>query len=133
MLPRRLPSFLRWFAIALLGLSLTGCADSPEKVMDDQISAMEDLTGIVEKVADGSLASSEAAKEIAEVRKRTENLRARAEKLGDKLTTAKPDKNQQEKMKSAMREMFGAMAKLQTSGRATKELRDALDKIGTKE
>jgi TolA-binding protein len=126
----RLPALL---VLALLALGLAACSDSPAKIHKDQISAMEEVTQILEKVADGSLSSADAAAKIGELDTKFDKLKARAEKLGLEKMKEKPEKEMQEKMGKAVRDMMGAMVKVQTSGRGTKELTDAITNMGTTE
>lgn len=119
--------------LALLSLGLGACSDSPAKLYNDQISAMEEITGILEKVADGSLSSADAATKIAELDAKFDKLKARAEKLGADKMKENPKKELQEKMGKAVRDMMGAMVKVQRSGRGTKELTDAITNMGTTE
>ena len=122
-----------FLVLTLLALGLGACSDSPAKVYKDQISAMEEVIDTLEKVADGSLSSAAAAAKIGELDVRFDKLKARAEKLGVDKMKEKPEKEMQEKMGKAVRDMMGAVVKVQTSGRGTKELLDAITKMGSTE
>lgn len=127
---RLLPLVVRRFLPLLLVFSLGGCTDSPEKVIDDQIAVIEELTEIIDRVADGSLAQADAVKRMSEVEKRLAKVRERAAGLGPEMSLVKPAQQRDEKLRQALRGMVGAMAKLQKSGRATPEITAAVAKLG---
>lgn len=56
----------RFHLTMLLALLLVSCSDSPDKLANDQIAYMEEMTELVHDIADGKISSSEAAKEIKE-------------------------------------------------------------------
>ncbi len=54
----------------------TSCGDSHEKLMDDQLSYIEEMTDIIDDVAEGKLSSSQGAEEIKEWGKKGAKLMA---------------------------------------------------------
>lgn len=131
-----MPTFQTLKRLVLLlcvSLSVTSCGDSHDKLMRDQIAYMDEMSTILEKVADGSMSSADATRKLEKwnekgaaikVRKTTLNAKATPEQL-----EALGKKYQEEAMKSAGR-MMASMQKLQTSGRLTPELARAASNLG---
>ncbi len=107
----------------------TSCGDSHEKLMDDQLSYIEEMTDIIDDVAEGKLSSSQGAEEIKEWGKKGAKLMERKKALNEEMSeedlkalTKKYEKRSQETMKAYMK----AIQKLHKSGRMTKELQEAM-------
>ena len=118
------------FAPILSALFLfTSCGDSHEKLADDQLSYIEDLTEIMEDVADGKLSSSEAAEEIKDWGKKGDKLIERKKALNDAATEEELKvlaKKYEKRSMDAMKDYMAALQKLQKSGRMTKEVQEAI-------
>jgi len=108
----------------------TSCSDSPEKLVEDQISYMEELTEIIDDIAEGELSSADGAKKIKKWGEKGDELQERIKKLRkgehsteDLMAAAEKHKDRNKK---AMKTYFAALQKLQESGRMTKEVQDAM-------
>lgn len=102
--------------------------DSPKKVMEDQITYLEAMTTVLEKVADGDDAS-QAADKMGELGRAGDTLYARRDKLFKKLSSADLQelvKEHQNGLTNATMKMTLAIKKLQESGNATDELINAV-------
>jgi len=118
---------LRFFAVIAAAV-LVSC-DSQDKLMKDQLAWTNDVTEVLNSVADGSLDASDAAKKIRKLREKGEDFMRRKEVLNKDLT-AEDARQIAEKyrkdMGKAIQDMMNAMAKVATSGHMTTELQDAL-------
>lgn len=95
---------------------------------------MEDATEILNKVADGSMSSSDATKKINALGEKAEKLRKRSETVMKDISPEEQkalSEKYEEKTMKAFREFMQASLKIQQSGRGTKELLDALERIGS--
>lgn len=122
--------------LALVGCAcflIPACGGSKDKLMKDQIACMNDISAIVENVANGSLSPADAAKKVKKWDEEGERIRRRKLLLFDSATPAElkavTEKHEKAAMEAAARRM-GAMQKLQQSGRASRELTDAVIRIG---
>ncbi len=124
---------IRLILILLLSPFLfTSCGDSNEKLIKDQIEYIDDMTEILNKVSDGSLSSSEAAEKIKAHGKKGDEIMKRKEKLLKEMTPeleAELKKKYEEKTKQSVEKFMEAVIKLGQSGRATKELSDAIENM----
>jgi len=118
--------------ILLCPFLFSSCRDTPVKVQEDRVEYMEDFTKIINKVADGSMSSSDAAKKIKAHGKKGEELLKRTEAsvkdLSPEQRKALEDKYVEKHMK-AFKEYVQAVEKLKQSGRATQELADAIENM----
>jgi tryptophanyl-tRNA synthetase len=91
---------------------------------------MEDMTELINDIADGKMSSSEGAKEIKKWGEKGEEIQDRIKKLRDSGTTdedfTKAGKKNEDRSRKAVKAYFEAITKLQKSGRMTKELQDAM-------
>jgi hypothetical protein len=111
---------------------LAACGDSQEKLMEDQLDYLDEITAIVEEVADGSLSSSEAAAEIREWAEKGEALQRRKAALRKELTADELQaltRQYSQRSMEAVRDMMAAMGRLEQSGRMTAELGEALSSV----
>lgn len=113
-------------------LTLASCGDSQEKLVDDQIDWMEEITAVFNGVADGSLSSEDAAEQIRDLGKEGEEfMKRKAELFKDATPEDLKDLisgNAAEAAK-ASQEMFQAMQKAVDSGRLTEEISEAMQRI----
>lgn len=123
---------MKHLAIAVL-FSLfffTSCSDTPEKLVEDQVSYMEELTEIIDDVAEGKLSSSEGAEKIKKWGKKGNKIQERIKELRKEENATeeftKAGEKHKERSKKAMKAYFAAIKKLQKSGRMTKELQEAM-------
>lgn len=124
---------IRLFLIILLSpFFLTSCGDSNEKLAEDQLEYIDEMTEILNKVSDGSLSSAEAAKKIKAHGKKGDDLMERKEKLKKDLTPADEKalmKKYEDKSMKSFQNFMKAVTKLSESGRMTKELSDAIENM----
>lgn len=112
-----------------LVILLVSCGDSRQQLMDDQFKAIDEITSILEDVADGDLSSADAAKEIEKWGEKMEEIQKRKEALGTELS---PEEQKElveayaDRSTASVQKMMTAMRKLQESGRMTQELQDAM-------
>lgn len=100
--------------------------------MSDQISWMEEITTILNKVADGGLSSSDAVAQLKELNVEADKFAVRKVKL-DADMTADDLMKQLDKYKGdfagTFKEFMLAADKLSKSGRMTQELSDAIQNM----
>ncbi|MFK7909086.1 MAG: hypothetical protein AB8F34_00635 [Akkermansiaceae bacterium] len=116
---------------SILSLILfASCSDSPKKLADDQISYMEEMTELINDIADGKVSSAEGAEQIKEWGKKGDKIQERIKALREGGTSeeefTKASKEFEKRSGKAVKAYFDAISKLQKSGRATKELQDAM-------
>ncbi len=96
-----------WMVVLMVGaMGVVGCSDSREKVTEDGLDLMEEMVGVLEGVTDKESAE-EAKPKLEELNKEGEELKARAEKLGD--PSKEEEKELEEKYGEQMKEVFGKM------------------------
>ena len=122
---------LPFLALACL-FALTSCSDSPEKIADDQISYLKELTEILDGIAEGEISSSDGAKKIQKWGKKgnkiQERIKALKEKYSDEELQDIDDKYKTE-MRDAFKKLMATIVKLQKSGRMTQEIKDAMENV----
>ena len=120
---------------AIISILVFGsCGDSHEKLMKDQIDWMEEMTGVVNEVADGKLSSSEAADRIGELGKEGGRIFERKAALNKDLSPEKAQellKSHGKESIAALQNYMKAVQRLSTSGRMTREVASALENIKT--
>lgn len=113
----------------LLMISLSACGDSHDRLMKDQIAYMDRITGVLQKVADGSMSSAEAAGKIKELGKQGDEFMERKARLNRDASPeelqAVVEKYSKESGETLMR-YLEALEKLSGSGRLTRELSEAI-------
>jgi chromosome segregation ATPase len=96
-----------WMVVLMVAaVGVVGCSDSQEKVYEDQLDLMEDTVGILEGVTDKESAE-EAKPKLESLKKVSEELQARAKKLGE--PTEEEQKELQEKYGKKMAEVANKM------------------------
>ena len=114
-------------------IALTSCSDSLEKLTEDQIEYMEEITEIINKTADGDLSSSEAAEEIRDWGEKGSELKDRAIALREEMSeeeleieAKKLAEDYGERQMKAFTNYMQAVKRLEKSGRMTQEITDAI-------
>jgi hypothetical protein len=130
------PTLRSWQKLApvlCLALLAPACSDSHDKVMKDQIEMMNEVSSILEKVADGSLSSEKAAKKFAAWKEKGQALEKRKAALDSDPSSAEVgelvDKYQDQALEATTR-MMNSMQKVHASGRLTPELGKAVSDFG---
>lgn len=121
--------------IALSALIFSSCGDSHDKLMKDQVSWMNETTGILNKVAEGSMSPADASNKIKKLGEDAEEFMKRKEVLNKDLTVEKMRelaKEHQEETSQAFMEYMKAAERLSRSGRMTKELGEAIANMSPK-
>jgi chromosome segregation ATPase len=96
-----------WMVVLMVAaMGVVGCSDSREKVMEDQLDLMEQTVGILEGVTDKESAE-EAKPKLEALKEVSEELQARAKKLGK--PTEEEAKELQEKYGEKMTEVANKM------------------------
>lgn len=111
---------------------LVSCGDNHDKLMKDQLAWTNEVSEVLNQVADGSLSSSEAAEQLKELGKQGEEFVERKEALyqdANKEEIQAVAEKYREEMTEAMKGMMQAMQKVVTSGRMTRELQQAMVKM----
>lgn len=125
---------IRLITVGLLSVVMSSCGDSHDKLMNDQVSWMEEMTETLNGVADGTLSSSEAAERLEALGREGEEFVARKQKLNE---GASPEemievaKKHSEEVGKAFQDYMEAMTKLSASGRMTRELSEAIANMKT--
>jgi hypothetical protein len=118
------------FGFCLLGLGLTGCGDTHEKLTADSIAAMKEFSGIIASIKDEP--SAQAAKpKLEALGDRMEALRKRRDALGQ------PTKEQEEalkkkyepEVKQIAEEMLPNMMRVAFDPKLSVHVKDSLEKI----
>lgn len=115
--------------IALAALFLVSCGDSHDKLMRDQLAWTNEVSEVLNQVADGSLSSADAAEKIRELGTKGEDFMERKEALYQDASKEKIQataEKYRDEMTEAVQGMMKAMQNVVTSGRMTRELQDAL-------
>jgi len=122
------------FAVCFSILLLSSCGDSPDKLMDDQVSWIKEMTDTLNDVADGKISSSKATQKIKTLGKQGEKFVERKTALNK---SASPEqlveaaKEHSKETGQAFRGYMEAVSKLSASGRMTRELADAIENMKT--
>lgn len=90
---------------------------------------MEELTEIIDDIAEGKLSSADGAKKIKKWGKKGAEIQERIKKLRQEESTESftdAGKKHEDRSRQAMKDYFAAIQKLQKSGRMTKEIQDAM-------
>ncbi len=115
---------------ALASLFLFSCGDSFEKLAKDQISLQDDITEVLNDVADGDLTSSEAAAKLGELVEKGKDISERKLALVKDLTGEEIEeiaKETRRKVLKANVEYSEALGNVVKSGKLTPELLNSLD------
>lgn len=115
--------------IPFAALLLASCGDSHDKLMKDQLAWTNEVSEVLNQVADGSLSSADAAEKIRELGTKGEDFMERKEALYQDASKEKIQataEKYREEMTGAVQGMMEAMKNVVTSGRMTRELQDAL-------
>lgn len=112
--------------------SLSSCGDSGDKLMEDQLDYLNEMSEIIEEVADGSMSSADASEKFAGMKEAGDEFMERKKVLFKdispeevKAITEKYSKRSGESMMRYMK----ALEALRKSGRMTEELRKAVENI----
>ena len=100
--------------------------------MDDQLDWMEEMTEIINEVADGDLSSSDAAAKIKKLGKEGDDFMKRKEALNKDRSSedlAELQKKYGKRSGEATMNFIKAIQKLKQSGRATNELSEAMQNM----
>ena len=124
--------YMTLFISALVLFSFSSCADSRDKLMQDQVDYLNEMAEVIEGVADGTISSAEATEKFSEMKKTGDEFMERKKELY-KGISAEDGKALAEKFNKPAAEAFGrymkALEKLRKSGRMTQELREAVESI----
>lgn len=113
-------------------LSLSSCSDSHDKIMDDQLSWMEDVTKILNQAADGEVSSSDAANKIRVLGKQGDEFMERKKVLNESVSQDQIDeitKKYSKRSIQAFQNYIQAIERLTNSGRMTNEISEAISNI----
>lgn len=108
---------------------LVSCGDNHDKLMKDQLAWTNEVSEVLNQVADGSLSSSDAVEKIKKLGKEGEEFVKRKEALNkdvDKEEVQAVAEKYRDEMTEAVQGMMKAMMKVVSSGRMTEELQDAM-------
>lgn len=120
------------FALGFCILLLSSCGDSHDKLMDDQVSWIQEMTDTLNGVAEGKISSSEASQKIKTLGKQGEKFVERKKALNK---TVSPEqlmevaKKHSKETGQAYKGYMEAVSKLSASGRMTQELADAIENM----
>ena len=121
--------FIQLLATFAVCIAVTGCGDSHDKVMTDQIEWMDDIAVVVEQVAEGELSSAEGAERVRELGQEAHTFMERKKALDNDLTPHKA-KRLVEKYSRPTTEAYGgvmhAMQKSMKNGTMERDLQDAI-------
>lgn len=127
-------SILTLFFLTLF--TFTSCSDSLESLAEDKIDYLEEMTEIINKTADGDLSSSEAAQQIREWGKKGQDLQERTKALMKDMSEEALKKESEaiakeygERQMQAFNNLMKAFQRLEQSGRATKEIKEAMENV----
>lgn len=119
-------------AVLFLSLFATSCGDSHDKLMNDQISWIEDITDILNDVADGTISSSDAATKLEKLNEVADKIAERKVKLNVDMSPEELQKQAEkykDELSNSFKEYIAALSKLRNSGRLTQELTNALQNM----
>ena len=119
-------------AVLFFSLFIISCGDSHDKLMNDQVSWIENMTDILTKVADGKISSSEAVTKLEKLNEVADKIAERKVKLNAEMSAKKlqsQGEKYKEKLSSAFKEYMTAVSNLRSSGRMTQELANALQNM----
>jgi hypothetical protein len=110
-------------AVVSLAFLQAGCKNKYEKVMDDQISLMEEMVDVLKDVKDEASAKA-AVPKLEDLKKRGEEIEKRAEEVGEPPEDEQKalKEKYEEQMEEVMKEMFAQMSRLM----ADEKIRNAL-------
>jgi len=115
--------------VLIFAVLLVSCGDSRDKLVKDQLAWTNEVSEVLNKVADGKLSSSEAAEKIRKLGKQGDEFMKRKEVLYKDI---KPEEVREltEKYKDELSEsvkgLMNAMQNVVKSGRMTEELQEAM-------
>ena len=120
--------YTAYLLLILFALALVGCgADSYEKVADDCVVVLEDMSAIMKDIKDVESAKA-AVPKLDKLGERMQAIAERAEKLGDPSEEEKKVLTEkfEERMEAVTGEMFGNMLRIASLG---PDVQAELDKV----
>lgn len=120
---------LRILALGAACLLLTACGDSHERLAQDRIRTLDEMSGLFESVTAGEN-PTQATKRLKGLEDRIARFAEREKKLGpaDPKTAARISQEYDPQVKKAFIRFSASALELQASKRATPELREAAER-----